>query len=138
MGQAPLQAAGPGGTVRLGRWLSAEGSLWGLCAGVVPTGTDKAEALRTPSLSDGTGGDLSFGNLAFPKRLELSPQPRLGRGTGPAGQEAAAAVPHCPGALGPGNCGWGGDRGDHMLMQTQGQRLVTAPEHTFRMLRHHG
>lgn len=98
--------------------------------------------MRTPSLADGTGGDWSFGNLAFSKPLELSPQPWLGEGG--TGRElarpwqAGKQQQQRPTALGPRDCGWGGGWGDHMLMQTQGQRLVTAPEHTFRMLRHHG
>lgn len=46
---------------------------------------------------------MSFGNLAFPKPLELSPRPWLGKGE-EAGQalagREAAAVSHCPGPQG--------------------------------------
>lgn len=136
---------GPGGTSKARLLaLSTEGclsGLWGLGLGAAHWDKE-GRGMRTPSLPDETGGDLSFGNLAFPKRLGLSPQPGLGEGHGEgagqalAGRGTAAAHPTPPWATG--TAAGKGTGGDHMLMQTQGSEISDGPTHTFCMLRHHG
>lgn len=131
---------GPGGTSKARLLaLSTKSSLlgpWTLGLGVAHWGR-QGRGVRTLSLPDGTGGNLSFGILASPKPLELSPGWGRGRGLARPWQARKQQQQQRPTTLGPGDCGWGRGWGDLMLVQTQGQRLVT-PQNTFCMLRHHG
>lgn len=121
----PPRPAGPGGTSKARPLaVSAAGSLlgpWALGLGAAHWDRER-KGVRSPSLSDGTGGHLSFGNPAFPKPPELPPQPgweRGGRGwSGLAAQEQQQRVPHRPGHRAAARAA--GTGGDHMLMQTQG------------------
>lgn len=118
-----LQAGRPRWTSKARLLALSEGSPLGPWAlGLCVAHWDReSRGIRTPSLSDGTGGDVSFGNLAFSRPLELSPQPWQGewRGRGLPGRPGAAAAHPTPPR--PRSCRWGGGNwGDHMLMQTQG------------------